>query len=274
MGHDDFVEEQLRSCLEKHDVLLQCVPAVPDLQAAWFLLTFCPEDSPSCIGGEFAASHNHAICDIATLDRRFRIQNATKALPVAQWGSWADVLEMVRKRHPGVVAEIIIARDQGHSSPFNHSCPGFLAGSGRFRGATWEALAQGARPNRPNPEEEIVDTVPNQGWQRPASCWRRTVSMNCGANSRNQNEFMLSQAGPMAGEPFSSFPTTKETRFDSQAFRILLLRRLRLPLPLAACRCPMWPSLGCVPRQLECWGGVGLHWSWPPQGFAARQGEG
>ena len=41
----------------------------------------------------------------------------------------------------------------------------------------------------------------------------------------------------MAGEPFSSFPTTRETRFDSQPFRFLLLRRLRLPLPLTACRC-------------------------------------
>ena len=41
----------------------------------------------------------------------------------------------------------------------------------------------------------------------------------------------------MAAEPFSSFPTSRETRFDSQPFRLLLLRRLRLPLPLSACRC-------------------------------------
>ena len=48
---------------------------------------------------------------------------------------------------------------------------------------------------------------------------------------------MLSQGGPMVGEPFSSFPTTRETRFDSQPFRLLLLRRFRLPLPLTARRC-------------------------------------
>ena len=41
----------------------------------------------------------------------------------------------------------------------------------------------------------------------------------------------------MAAEPFSSFSTSRETRFDSQPFRFLLLRRLRLPSPLTTCRC-------------------------------------
>ena len=57
---------------------------------------------------------------------------------------------------------------------------------------------------------------------------------------------MLSQSGPMCGEPFTCFPTSRETRFDSQSFRLLLLRRLRLPLPFTArrCRCgrPLGPS--------------------------------
>ena len=38
-----------------------------------------------------------------------------------------------------------------------------------------------------------------------------------------ERALMLSQGGPMAAEPFSSFPTSRETRFD------LLLRRLHLP---------------------------------------------
>ena len=41
----------------------------------------------------------------------------------------------------------------------------------------------------------------------------------------------------MCGEPFTCFPSTKETLFDPQSFRLLLLRRLRLPLPLTARRC-------------------------------------
>ena len=45
------------------------------------------------------------------------IQDATRAIPAAQFASWTDALEMIRKRHPGVATEIITALDQGHSSP-------------------------------------------------------------------------------------------------------------------------------------------------------------
>ena len=69
LGHDDFVEEQFRSRREKHDVLLQRIPAVPNFQAAWLLLTFCFAARANftlrtvrpALVEEFAASHNHAI---------------------------------------------------------------------------------------------------------------------------------------------------------------------------------------------------------------------
>ena len=48
------------------------------------------------------------------------------------------------------------------------------------------------------------------------------------AFSDTEKALMLSQSGPMCGELFTCFSTTKETRFDSQSFRLLLLRRLRL----------------------------------------------
>ena len=159
------------------------------------------------------------------------IQNATTALPAAQWASWADALEMIRKRHPGVAAEMITALDQGHSSPSIitvRDSKEWLEAAG-FEMPSWEALAQGARPNRPNPEEDIVDTVANQGWQRPASVVLEKNSLD---ELRRQ---LL--GGPMAAELFSSFSTSMETRFDSQPFRLLLLRRLRLPLLLTTYRC-------------------------------------
>ena len=88
-------------------------------------------------------------------------------------------------------------------------------------------------------EEEIVDTVPHQGWQRPASAVLEKHSLDELQRHITEREraLMLSQGGPMAGEPFSSFPTTRERRFDFQPFRFFLLRRLRLPLPLTARRC-------------------------------------
>ena len=85
--------------------------------------------------------------------------------------------------------------------------------------ANSEALAQGARPNRPNPEEEIVDTVANQGWQRPTSVLLEKNSLDELRRQLTEPErvLMLSQGGPMAAEPFSSFPTSRETRFAQPA---------------------------------------------------------
>ena len=48
-----------------------------------------------------------------------------------------------------------------------------------------------------------------------------------------------SQGGSMAGLPFSCVPTARHSRFDPQLFRVLLLRRLWLPIPPSDrnCRC-------------------------------------
>ena len=48
-----------------------------------------------------------------------------------------------------------------------------------------------------------------------------------------------SQAGPYAARVFTARPTSPELCLPSPLFRALLLRRLRMPLPLApaACRC-------------------------------------
>ena len=50
---------------------------------------------------------------------------------------------------------------------------------------------------------------------------------------------MRSQCGPLASDTFTAVPTSRMMRIDVQPFRLLLLRRLRLPLPLTSrtCRC-------------------------------------
>ena len=68
-------------------------------------------------------------------------------------------------------------------------------------------------------------------------CTSRAFSEMWSALSDTEKALMLSQSGPMSGEPFTCFPTTRETRFNPQSFRLLLLRRLRLPLPFTARRC-------------------------------------
>ena len=62
-----------------------------------------------------------------------------------------------------------------------------------------------------------------------------------------------SQGGPLGSVPFTSFPVAHHSRFDSQRFRMLLLRRLWLPLPSAARIC--WRGLpldSCVHDHAAC----------------------
>ena len=48
-----------------------------------------------------------------------------------------------------------------------------------------------------------------------------------------------SQSGPLSSVPFTAMPVDRVSRIDAEQFRVLLLRRLRLPLPLSVrtCRC-------------------------------------
>ena len=57
--------------------------------------------------------------------------------------------------------------------------------------------------------------------------------------SETEQALFRSQSGPTSGLPFSSVPFSPPTRFAPHLFRVLLLRRLWLALPLSSrtCRC-------------------------------------
>ena len=104
----------------------------------------------------------------------------------------------------------------------------------------------------------------------------------------DQAALLRSQAGPMASAAFIAIPSMKETRIDPQPFRLLFLRRLRLPLPLQArsCRCgrPLdvlghhraacanagvlgrrgWVLENVAARVCREAGGRSLSWQWTP----------
>ena len=102
-----------------------------------------------------------------------------------------------------------------------------------------DALADGLRP--PPSQDEEEPSRSKHGRQR--------VAGHCLDDKKHQvlsptlsecdQALLRSQAGPLAAEPFVCFPTSRLTRMDHTVFRTLLLRRLRLPLPLTAraCRC-------------------------------------
>ena len=80
-----------------------------------------------------------------------------------------------------------------------------------------------------------------RGWQRAASkvVDDALLADLTSALDEASTALLHSQAGPFAGRVYTALPTRPELHLDSAAFRVLLVRRLRLPLPLdaAACRC-------------------------------------
>ena len=97
-----------------------------------------------------------------------------------------------------------------------------------FELPSWHALA-GVRPGSREPED-FEPGVLRDGWQHEAT-------------SRIELHFrdsdFRSQGGPGAGSAMSTCPTSRLTKIPPHLFRLVLLRRLGLPLPLTArsCRC-------------------------------------
>ena len=81
-----------------------------------------------------------------------------------------------------------------------------------------------------------------QGWQHEAASRVERVFQDAVLMPRlasHEQALLRSQSGPTAGAPLTCVPTSPLLHFDPQLFRILLLRRLSLPLPLTSrvCRC-------------------------------------
>ena len=103
----------------------------------------------------------------------------------------------------------------------------------------WSDLAAGFRPENREPEDHEPGST-HEGWQHEASsrveqhfrATRLFPHMNPA-----ERALLRSQSGPGAGVPFLTSPTSPLTRIESPLFRVLLQRRLRLPLPLSKRMC-------------------------------------
>ena len=129
-----------------------------------------------------------------------------------------------------------------------------LDGVDGFEVPSWSAVTAGQRP----PIMEVEDRepgVPQQGWQHAAairikSSFRTEILMP--RMSPVEQALLRSQSGPCAGVAFSVCPSSPLTRVDSALFRVLLQRRLHLPLlSFVPATRSFWPS----PRSMfEDWG--------------------
>ena len=161
----------------------------------------------------------------------------------AYWSSWADCVHMVNKRHPQICRSIlrsIVTDNPPHHIEGVSISEAALRLSG-FHPPSWEELADGLRPGRRAIEDEDR-TQPRFGWQKLAAeslqlDFRENVLMP--SLPVEKRALLRSQSGPFSSTPFVAFPTTKVTTFDPQPFRVLMLRRVHLPLHLSTrnCRC-------------------------------------
>ena len=172
------------------------------------------------------------------------LRSAVRVAPAAYWASWADCLAMVRARHPGLANLIVQALEGDTREPCLRelqqaraqvvmegctSCPG------------WQELAMGARPQQPQDAEPGEPGEWPRGWQRAAAGARESFAREAMLNGplaiSTQVALLRSQSGPCGGKVFTVLPTSTLTTVPSAELRVLLLRRLHLPIPVAARRC-------------------------------------
>ena len=203
------------------------------------------------------------------------LRDVVRVAVPAYWARWADCMPMIFNRHPNVanlfVHELEGAREGavGAAAEARRAVTGVLG----FDPPTWEDLAHGACP--PPAEPEDMEPWSGRGWQHVAASkveyqHGRSCSLSWGRATERR---LRSQAGPGACMALSAAPTHYLTRIPPHLFRVVLMRRLRFPLPLSlhTCRC-------C--RQIDKFGhhrascaraGVAKH-LWELHGRAGRRG--
>ena len=151
---------------------------------------------------------------------------------------------MISQRHRAV-ATTIVREMSGHSTSTHLNAAARsadqLRGLRGFEVPSWADLAGGLRP-LPTNIEEVEPGWFCTGWQHEAASrleWQHRERHLMPVLADSERALLRAQSGPAAGMSLSAVPSSPQTRIESQLFRVLLLRRLRLPLPLASrlCRC-------------------------------------
>ena len=110
-----------------------------------------------------------------------------------------------------------------------------------FDPPSWQSVCEGARPEFLEPDE-FEPGMERGGWQHEASSrverqFREEVLFE--RMAPRDRALVRSQSGPGGSLALTTAPTSVLTKIPPHLFRVVLLRRLRLPLPLSqhACRC-------------------------------------
>ena len=256
LGHPDFVQAHLDKLTAQHQIH----------PGRWLLLVHCAAARANYIARvvaplaaeQFCNTHDmglwFCLCSILQIpvEQEADVRGAA-SMPLvlggaglrsalwvrepAHWSSWMDCLPTIHKRHPVVANQLVDELEGQPTTPFLSAAAeavGNLTGTLGFDPPSWQAAMHGARPPPRNPEDFEPGTV-RQGWQHEASSlveakFRETLFSRL---SDQEQGLIRSQAGPGAGSALTALPTGSETTIPSHLFRIVLLRRLRQPLPLS-----------------------------------------
>ena len=195
-GKPEYILHKLTQKSGVHAQLLERIPAVEDVQAAWLLLLFCAAAKSNfllrtvspLLTHKYAASHDaqlwrcfssilrvtdattpglsKVIASLPLSRGGLGLRSAARLRSAAHWGSWADCLHMVKARRPmisGMMVRALVTADRSPTIQAVLSCERTLRDSG-FDAPNWEDLAEGARPHQDESQEE----EPNQ----PRHCWQ------------------------------------------------------------------------------------------------------
>ena len=270
LGHPSFVQAFLVKKIEDQRTLLDRIPLLADLQASWLLLLHCAAARANYLlrvvepgaAAQYASSHDeglwNCLCAILQVDSvqtwatrdaatmplvlgGIGLRSAMRTRKPAFWASWADSLPMIHARHREVASQFVVALEQGAGGPCLMAAAEArrtLTGVRGFEPPSWQAVAEGARPVILPPDEYEPGGV-RQGWQH-ASRTEEVFRDNIFDTLSDRDRALIrSQAGPGAGVALRVAPTNRLTTIEPHLFRVVLLRRLRLPLPLSvrSCRC-------------------------------------
>ena len=161
---------------------------------------------------------------------------------ITYWASWADTLPTLARQLQAFTARVQEFFSNPAQAPPSiqaaHQAAGTLSANG-WNPPTWHDLTNGTSPPR-------LAVFPNEGptargWQHRAA---NVIQTRCRAQlftvlDPASPAMLTSQAGPHSSRAFRTIPFGLDFHYPSHLFRFLLLRRLRLPLQLAArtCRC-------------------------------------
>ena len=269
LGHEEHVRRHLNHTIDVHTELLQRIPSLPDVQSAWAILLHCANARANYslrvvrpeLAMEFARAHDAGlwrclcailgmapdVCDALTKETAtlplsmggVGLRSAVRTSVPAFWASWADSISMIQERHPAVAGMIIEALELGPQTPTLAAVAesaAEVAGVQGFEPPSWRELAHGARPPLREPDENEPGGM-RRGWQHEAASHRELEIFPRLTDSEKAS--VRSQSGPGAAAALSAVPSSEVFRISSHLFRVLLLRRLRLPLPPVSrtCRC-------------------------------------